>query len=265
MRLLATMMLCGVLVGSCCDCPAPQGGDGEECFPNDTCEVGLSCVDGRCVAPSADCGNGICDPEESSQSCPEDCGGEGCGNGTIDVDAVPTEVCDGSNLGGETCATLGYGGGTLACETNCLALDETGCNNCGDLVIEIPEVCDASNLGGLTCADVGFLSGTLACSSDCLGHDTSGCANTCVEASCTECLASSCATNACEAELEACNANPDCLSLANCLETCVDIQCQTDCNNQFPLGAEDYLAALTCLVCDADVCLDECESEYQCP
>lgn len=265
MRWFATMVLCGLLLGSCCDCPAPQGGEGETCFPNDTCEVGLSCVGGRCEAPSADCGNGVCDGDESSQSCPEDCGSESCGNGTIDVDTDPTEVCDGSDLGGATCASLGYRGGTLVCATNCAALDETDCNNCGDSVIEIPEVCDASNLGGLTCADVGFLSGTLACSADCLGHDTSGCANTCVAASCAECLSSPCAATACEAELAACSANPDCLSLANCLDTCVDITCQTNCVNQFSQGEADYMASRDCLVCDPDVCYDECDGATQCP
>jgi hypothetical protein len=38
-----------------------------------------------------------------------------CGNGAID----PEEQCDGSNLNGETCTTLGYSGGTLACNGSC--------------------------------------------------------------------------------------------------------------------------------------------------
>jgi hypothetical protein len=38
-----------------------------------------------------------------------------CGNGNIDSG----EECDGSNLGGQTCASRGYAGGTLACNSNC--------------------------------------------------------------------------------------------------------------------------------------------------
>jgi hypothetical protein len=38
-----------------------------------------------------------------------------CGNGNIDSG----EECDGSNLGGQTCASRGYAGGTLTCNSNC--------------------------------------------------------------------------------------------------------------------------------------------------
>jgi hypothetical protein len=36
------------------------------------------------------------------------------------------EDCDGTNLGGETCVTLEFGGGTLACDSRC-TFDVTGC------------------------------------------------------------------------------------------------------------------------------------------
>ena len=45
-----------------------------------------------------------------------------CGNGTID----PGEDCDGANLGGATCASLGFMWGTLACNPGCMY---TGCSN----------------------------------------------------------------------------------------------------------------------------------------
>jgi biopolymer transport protein ExbB len=45
-----------------------------------------------------------------------------CGNGTID----PGEECEGTNLSGKTCASLGHTGGQLACDASC-KLDETGC------------------------------------------------------------------------------------------------------------------------------------------
>ncbi len=49
-----------------------------------------------------------------------------CGDGVID----PPEVCDGNNLGGETCASQGFTGGTLACSGDCLSFDTAGCFDC---------------------------------------------------------------------------------------------------------------------------------------
>ncbi|MCC6763358.1 MAG: hypothetical protein IT293_01735 [Deltaproteobacteria bacterium] len=46
-----------------------------------------------------------------------------CGNGT----ANSGEVCDGGDLRGQTCATLGFTGGTLACLTSCAGYDSRGC------------------------------------------------------------------------------------------------------------------------------------------
>jgi hypothetical protein len=46
-----------------------------------------------------------------------------CGDGAVNVAG---EQCDGGDLGGETCATLGFGGGSLACDGGC-ALDTSGC------------------------------------------------------------------------------------------------------------------------------------------
>jgi hypothetical protein len=46
-----------------------------------------------------------------------------CGNGVRE----PLEVCDGSDLAGETCVTLGFESGTLACNASCSAFDTSGC------------------------------------------------------------------------------------------------------------------------------------------
>jgi len=46
----------------------------------------------------------------------------GCGNGAIESG----EECDGSNLGGDSCASLGFSGGSLVCRPRCAAND----NNC---------------------------------------------------------------------------------------------------------------------------------------
>ena len=51
--------------------------------------------------------------------------GDACGNGALD----PGEVCDGADLGGQTCAGLGapYIGGDLACAADCAAVDASAC------------------------------------------------------------------------------------------------------------------------------------------
>nr|MBI4156636.1 hypothetical protein [Candidatus Woesearchaeota archaeon] len=46
-----------------------------------------------------------------------------CGNGIREGN----EVCDGSDLGGNTCTSLGYLQGQLKCQSNCVAFDTSGC------------------------------------------------------------------------------------------------------------------------------------------
>ncbi len=86
------------------------------------------------------------------------------------------EQCDGGDLGGATCESLGLGTGTLLCNTNC-RLQDSGCSNpavCGDGLIQGGEACDGVNLGARTCASLGFAGGTLACTDQC-ELDTAGC------------------------------------------------------------------------------------------
>lgn len=93
----------------------------------------------------------------------------GCGNGKLD----PDESCDGEELDGQTCVSLGYLGGSLACHENC-RFDESGCSRCGDGVLQKGEDCDSAELGGATCVSLGFTGGTLACKQTC-EHDTTRC------------------------------------------------------------------------------------------
>lgn len=89
----------------------------------------------------------------------------------------PGEECDGTLLGGETCVSQGYDGGTLACQADC-TFDYSGCYACNDGVVNGPtEECDMDNLGGYTCDTLpgySFDGGTLTCFTDCT-FDTSGC------------------------------------------------------------------------------------------
>ncbi len=57
-----------------------------------------------------------------------------CGDGVLDG----SEKCDGKNLAGATCKTLGFAGGTLACLPDCSAFDESGCfNTCDTSTLDI--------------------------------------------------------------------------------------------------------------------------------
>jgi hypothetical protein len=94
-----------------------------------------------------------------------------CGNETID----PGEKCDGSNLGGATCASLGYVGGKLGC-TQC-QYNTSKCTLCGNGELDKGEQCDGTNLDDMDCQDLGFTGGTLACTSKC-AFDTAECSPT---------------------------------------------------------------------------------------
>ena len=102
-----------------------------------------------------------------------------CGAGPTCGDDVAEggEVCDGTDLAGQTCVTQGFTGGVLACNGTCTGFDTSGCTGgpvCGNGVVETGEQCDGGDLGGATCTSLGFTGGTLACGGSCQ-YDTSGC------------------------------------------------------------------------------------------
>lgn len=120
----------------------------------------------------------------------------GCGNGVRESG----EQCDGTDLGGASCQSLGFDGGTLSCNANC-TLNTSGCTDCGNGVRESGEQCDGTDLGGATCGSQGCSSGTPTCTASC----------TVSYASCSGCPACD-NDGACEAD-EDCNSCPnDCVS-----------------------------------------------------
>src|SRR3989344_5690195 len=62
-----------------------------------------------------------------------------CGDGEIDSN----EVCDGDNVGGESCASQGYNSGVLFCSSNCMSFNYSSCS--------AGTVCNANNLN--QCSD----------------------------------------------------------------------------------------------------------------
>ena len=99
-----------------------------------------------------------------------------CGDNERDVG----ETCDGTDLAGQTCESLGFNGGNLGCQDDCSGFDVSQCTTdnsfCGNGTVENEEQCDGNNMNGATCSTLGYDSGTLACYLNCQ-YDTTNCAN----------------------------------------------------------------------------------------
>lgn len=84
--------------------------------------------------------------------------------------------CDPSDLGGESCETLGLGKGTLLCNTSTCTYETMLCQGLGELApCGTGPGCDTSNLGGATCESLGMPTGVLACDPVTCAYDTAGC------------------------------------------------------------------------------------------
>lgn len=97
-----------------------------------------------------------------------------CGNGKVEKG----EICDGAQLAGQTCQSLGLNAGQLGCRADCSGFDRSQCGaplTCGNGALDQGETCDGAQLGGKTCAALGLGPGTLVCSANCLEFDRSQC------------------------------------------------------------------------------------------
>ena len=154
--------------------------------------TGGRCGDGAIQRSYEDCeqenlGGATCESEGlggGSLACASDCnfdttGCEAfavCGDGII---STPHEECDGDDLAGASCVTLGYHAGELTCTTDDCRFDREPCEahgRCGDGIIQTmyAEVCDGAAMAGQDCGTLGYYGGTLLCADDC-AHDLSGC------------------------------------------------------------------------------------------
>lgn len=157
-------------------------------FVTSACTPTLSCVEQWSCGTWSSCTNGVtrrsctdansCGTVKSKPQIEQSCTQAQCNDGFLQSN----EACDGTNLGGKTCSTLGkgYTGGMLSCSPTTCQLDTTNCLapqlNCGNGSLQIGEQCDGMNLRGATCTSLGtgFSGGTLSCTSSCQ-LDTSKC------------------------------------------------------------------------------------------
>ena len=205
-----------------------------------------------------------------------------CGDGVIDGG----EDCDGSDLGGASCESLGFTAGSLACLGDC-TLDVSNCSLCGDGMIEGSEECDTGALGGASCEDVGCGAGLPDCSESCFlsfasctdcamcddngvcdaGENCSSCPNDCVSGS-----GGSCGDGVCEPAR-----GEDCLSCAN---DCLGRQqgrasaryCCGDGAGQNPIDCGDPRCSAgnaacgdVAFCCGDGTCADGPEDSFSCP
>ncbi len=205
------------------DCPVPPYcGDGV-CNGDETVS---SCFDDCPVQPY--CGDGICNGDETVSSCFDDCRPPPeCGDGFTEGD----EVCDGADLGVETCTSQGFISGALACLADCSGYDTAACLNCGNSLIDIPEVCDGTDMAGQNCMSLGlgFNTGELTCLADCTDYDTSGCDTV----PCTDLSQLDCRICTCQQYSSSCNWFADRMAY-ECYcgpgSTCLS-DCAADCAN----------------------------------
>jgi hypothetical protein len=207
----------------------------------------------------------------ANPGCGDDDASSVCGNDVLEAE----EQCDGADLGGQTCADLGFSAGTLSCSGTC-QIDSGGCSDavCGNGTAEVGESCDGSDLAGEACDTQGFVGGDLLCSGSCDGFVTTGC-NRCGNAvidpseDCdgTELGANTCQTVGLGPGNLACT--PECaFDTTECLPSCATLpdflQCRDCLAEQFPLGYPLKLAVANCEYCEA--CFQDCDGvAFGCP
>ncbi|MCC6645429.1 MAG: lamin tail domain-containing protein [Polyangiaceae bacterium] len=117
--------------------PAPgESGDDDNACTTDSCDPSGTAKHTPLTGVIA------CDPGDSAKICVSGvCKANTCGDGVI----AGTEACDGAQLGGQTCQSLGFTSGTLLCAPMTCKFATIGCLSVGDLVIT--EVLYDANVG----------------------------------------------------------------------------------------------------------------------
>ncbi len=205
------------------------------------------------------CGNGVCEPGESTVTCIADCvgcvGGCGvCGNGFVEAG----EDCDSQNLSLTSCAAAGFDSGGVSCKADCTvdtsaccssecAVDgETRCNG------SIVESCNLTSSGCRVwvavnnCADDGKSCIAFGSAASC-----GGCAPQCPEEGASHCNGAT--IEVCEKDSSGCNvwaAGTDCAATGqSCDATSGTAACTGSCVSQCPIAGEKQCSGASLQAC----------------
>lgn len=205
-----------------------------------TADVMLALQENLGVIPTDRFCNGVDDPDSV------------CGNDVED----PGETCDGADLGGQTCETLGNGVGTLSCSPDCQGFDLTGCGGvpyCGNGTLDPGEACDQ-------------------------GGETSTCDADCTSPACSDGLVNSSAGEECDGGVATAACDADCTiafcgdarlntlrgefcdtgaTTVTCDGDCTPVQCGDGFVNS-RAGEQCDSAGLATATCDADCTIAYC-------
>ena len=191
-----------------------------------------------------------------------------CGNGIKETG----EVCDGSDLGGEICETLGLGPGVLSCRTDCRGYYTAGCGaitSCGDGVIQGTEICDGQALDGATCSSLGYGLGDLGCAPDCSSFDVSQCkqldGGPCTQSS--DCVGGICWKESGEGNFPGGFCTSDCSGSGceggSCYEVSPGFRCYPTCGSS--AECREGYACFDEWGTGETLCRPHCETSAQCP
>lgn len=233
--------------------------------------------------PPEVCGNNLCESSESLSTCPQDCAV--CGDDIITTEA--DEECDGTNLAGESCISLGFTGGNLACTSGC-EFNTNVCSTCGNDVCETGEdvnncvvdctICgDNLCTGGetvLTCAQDCFVCGDGICSapfedkniclSDCAVCGDEVCDGPVEDLFTCELDCFTCGDGVCSYMYEDIKDCPaDCRPNV-CKQDCrQDFRsCKDSCKAQFNKGKDQRRCVRDCARVQKKVCIKECNNLF---
>ncbi|MBI3179072.1 MAG: hypothetical protein HYZ27_05385, partial [Deltaproteobacteria bacterium] len=139
--------------------------------PGEVCDGGVgtaTCVSEGFASGTLGCATGCASYDTSGCSTTPV-----CGDGL--VAAAYGEPCEPGALNGESCQTLSFDEGVLACAPDCSSFDTSGCARCGDGVRNGSEFCDGADVNGETCIGLGWSGGSLACDGACAAYDLTTC------------------------------------------------------------------------------------------
>jgi hypothetical protein len=201
-----------------------------------------------------------------------------CGNSLRE----PGELCDGLDLGGISCGSMGLGSGEVICNDQCHFV-LSGCSQapeCGNGVREATEACDGSDLGSLDCGDLGYDGGELTCRADCDFDLASCCGDGCPADGDSQCVGD--VVQTCSAQADGClgwGDTTDCSQNAPaqdceesggagaCVDRCQDLcpvdgdeQCATDTIETCLLTSTGCLDWTPTFDCDANVPAQTCDA-----